>query len=99
MTSSPSQIRYKAKRAESMSFFIFQGRYALTRRPIFSSRGIEKWEEVKIQMLDDNLAPVAGECYAKVISVKHAQGRYECLMRFTSVPPEALEALRQAAGA
>jgi len=32
MTSSPSQIRYKAKKAEIMSLFFLQHRYELTRR-------------------------------------------------------------------
>jgi class 3 adenylate cyclase len=58
---------------------------------------ISQWEEVKIQVLDDNLAPIAGECYAKVISVKHVEEDYKCLMRFTSIPPEVVEALQRAA--
>ena len=64
---------------------------------ISSAYPVSQWEEVKIQILDDNLAPMAGECYAKVISVKHVEGDYECLMRFTSIPQEVLEALRQTA--
>lgn len=64
---------------------------------ISSAYPVSQWEEVKIQILDDNLAPMAGECYAKVISVKHVEGDYECLMRFTSIPQEVIEALRQAA--
>lgn len=60
---------------------------------------LNQWEEVKIQILGDQLAPLPGECYAKVISVKQVKENYECLMRFTSIPPEVLEALRQAAGA
>jgi class 3 adenylate cyclase/HAMP domain-containing protein len=59
---------------------------------------VSQWEDVKIQILDDNLAPINGECYAKVISVKHVEGGYECLMRFTCVPSEVFEALRRAAG-
>jgi len=35
MTSSPSQIRYKAKKAEIMSLFFLQHRYELTRRALF----------------------------------------------------------------
>jgi len=65
---------------------------------VLSAYPVSQWEEVKIQMLDDNLTPVAGEIYARVISVKHVEEDYECLMRFTSIPPEVLEALRQAAG-
>jgi class 3 adenylate cyclase/HAMP domain-containing protein len=66
---------------------------------VLSAYPVSQWEEVKIQILDDNLAPIAGECYAKVISVKHVERDYECLMRFTSIPPEVLEALQQAASA
>jgi len=66
---------------------------------VSSAYPMNRWEEVKIQILDEKLVPIAGECYAKVISVKHVEGNYEYLMRFTSIPPEVLEALRQAAGA
>jgi hypothetical protein len=66
---------------------------------VSSAYPVNQWEEVKIEILDDNLAPIAGESYAKVISVKHVKGDYECLMRFTSIPPGVLEALRQSAGA
>ncbi|MBM3302552.1 MAG: hypothetical protein FJY85_21695, partial [Deltaproteobacteria bacterium] len=66
---------------------------------VSSACPVNQWEEVKIQVLDDNLVPSAGECYAKVISVKHAEGDHECLMRFTSLPAEVLQALRQAAKA
>jgi class 3 adenylate cyclase len=66
---------------------------------VLSAYPVNQWEEVKIQILDDKFAPIAGESYARVISVKHVEGDYECLMRFTSIPPEVLEALQQAAGA
>jgi len=66
---------------------------------IRSAYPVNQWEEVKIQILDDSLAPIPGESYAKVISVKPVEGGCECLMRFTSLAPEVLEALRQAAGA
>ena len=39
MTSSPSQIRYKAKKAEIMSLFFLQHRYELTRRAIRADTG------------------------------------------------------------
>lgn len=62
-----------------------------------SARPVSQWEEVKIQILDDKRVPIAGEGYAKVLSVRRMEGSYECLLRFNSVSPEVLEALQQAA--
>jgi len=64
---------------------------------ISSTCAVSQWEEVKIRILDENLTPIAGECYAKVVSVKHVEGSYECLMRFTCIPSEVLQSLRHAA--
>jgi len=63
---------------------------------ISSTYPVSQWEDVKIQIVDDKTAPIGGECYAKAISVKHVEGNYECLMRFTSIAPEVIELLRQA---
>jgi class 3 adenylate cyclase/HAMP domain-containing protein len=66
------------------------------KRVIISSLSpINQWEDMKIQIMDEKLASPARECYAKVISVKHVEGKHECLMRFTSVPPEVLALLQR----
>jgi hypothetical protein len=70
-------------------------RFSPQRVVVPTAHSMNRWEEVKIQILDDKLAPIAGESYAKVISVKHMEGSYECLMRFTSVPPEVLALLQR----
>jgi sigma-B regulation protein RsbU (phosphoserine phosphatase) len=64
---------------------------------VASTYPLNQWDEVKIQILDANLALISRECYAKVISVKQVEGHHECLMRFTSIPSEVVEALQQAA--
>ncbi|MEW6138872.1 MAG: adenylate/guanylate cyclase domain-containing protein [Thermodesulfobacteriota bacterium] len=66
---------------------------------VWSTYPLNRWDEVKIQILDTNLALMSRECYAKVISVKQVEGQYECLMRFTSIPSEVVGALQQAASA
>lgn len=71
--------------------------FSSQRVAVLSRHPLNLWEEMKVEVLDRDLAPIAGECYAKVISVKQAEGSYESLMRFTSLPSEVLEALRQAA--
>ena len=64
MTSSPSQIRYKAKKAEIMSLFFLQHRYELTRRAKLDLREIlvNQAEEVGIHypdILPDNVRLVS----------------------------------------
>lgn len=58
---------------------------------------LSRWEDVKIQMANDNFSPRDVTAYAKVLSVKYQEGFCECVLRFTSVPPEMGEALQEAA--
>ncbi|MFH0821339.1 MAG: adenylate/guanylate cyclase domain-containing protein [Pseudomonadota bacterium] len=66
---------------------------------VLSAGPLSRWDDVKIQIPEDNYAHRVEPSYAKVISVKDVAGRFECLMRFTSIPPGALEALQKAASA
>lgn len=60
-----------------------------------------RWEDVRLQLLNDELEPVPGEIYAKVVSVTDAAGdraeeAYEAELHFTSVSSEASQVFRQA---
>jgi len=57
---------------------------------------MNRWENVKIQLLDDESKPLAGEIYAKIVDVKQTGNHYESVIRFTSVSPEVGPILRQA---
>jgi len=56
---------------------------------------VKQWEDLKITILDDDLRPVSGEIYAKVVSVTEVEDHYEAVVHFTSVPAEAYRIIRQ----
>ena len=68
---------------------------ALSSAVLISGLPVKQWEDLKIMMLDDDLNPVGGEIYAKVVSVSDAQDHYEAVVHFTSVPAEAYKIIRQ----
>ena len=71
---------------------------ALSSAVLMSSLPVKQWEDLKIMMLDDDLKPVGGEIYAKVVSVSKSQDLYEASVHFTSVPAEAYKIIRQRFG-
>ena len=55
-----------------------------------------EWEDVRLQMLDEQGAPVPGKVYGKVTQVKPAAGQFTATIRFTSVAPEVYQIIRRA---
>jgi class 3 adenylate cyclase len=66
---------------------------------ILSEHPLFKWEEVKIEFLEDRFVPMPEELYAKIISVSHVAGKCEALAQFTRIPVELLRELEQATNA
>jgi hypothetical protein len=56
---------------------------------------VKQWENLKLEMLDAELNPIAGDVYGKVVSVSHSDGTYDAVIRFTSIAREAYMVLRQ----
>ncbi len=55
-----------------------------------------EWEDVRLQMLDDQGAAIPGKIYGKVTQVQTgADGRLTATIRFTSVAPEVYQIIRQ----
>lgn len=54
-----------------------------------------EWEDVRLQMLDDQGAPIPGKVYGKVTQIKPAAGRFTASIRFTSVAPEVYQVIRK----
>ncbi|MEJ2716313.1 MAG: adenylate/guanylate cyclase domain-containing protein [Deltaproteobacteria bacterium] len=59
---------------------------------------IKQWEDVRIELVNDQQEPIPGQSYAKVVSVKKVGDEYEAEVRFTSVSPEAYKVFRRATG-
>ena len=70
---------------------------SLTSAVIVLKSAIGQWEDVRLIILNDNLEPIAGEIYAKVVSAAAAGDGWQATVRFTSVSPEAYRMFRQAA--
>ena len=56
---------------------------------------LSQWENVRLQLLNNQLAPVPGKVYAKVVSVAMVDDNHEAEVHFTSVSPEAEKVFRQ----
>jgi adenylate cyclase len=55
-----------------------------------------EWEDVRLQMLDKNGAPIPGKVYGKVIQVQPGtDNRSTAIIRFTSVAPEIYQLIRE----
>ena len=54
-----------------------------------------EWEDVRLQMLGDEGAPIPGKVYGKVTQVKPAAGKFTATIRFTSVAPEVYQVIRR----
>ncbi len=55
-----------------------------------------EWEDVRLQMLNKQGAPVPGKVYGKVTQVKPgAEGQFTATIRFTSVAPEVYQIIRE----
>lgn len=52
------------------------------------TQAIKQWEDVRIQVLDENMQPTPGEIYGKVLEVQVADEQYLATVRFTSFSPE-----------
>lgn len=63
---------------------------------VTSAESLSLWEDVKIEMAPENAASIEATAYAKVTSVKHLEGRYDCVLRFTSVTAGMREELDRA---
>ena len=60
---------------------------------------LQQWQDVRLQLLDEDRAGTTGKIYGKVTEVKPgADDRLEVYIRFTSVSPESYQAIRQAVG-
>jgi len=55
---------------------------------------LSQWENVRLQLLNNQLAPVPGKVYAKVVSVARVDDNHEAEVHFTSVSPEAEKVFR-----
>jgi hypothetical protein len=61
---------------------------------------LEPWEDIRLVLLDRNLAPLPGNIYGKVTSVTPGPANLSAVsLRFTSVSPEIYHLIRQAVGA
>jgi hypothetical protein len=55
-----------------------------------------EWEDVRLQMLDKNGAPIPRKVYGKVIQVQPGtDGHSTAIIRFTSVAPEIYQLIRE----
>jgi len=70
---------------------------SLTRATLVFSEPIRQWEDLRMILLDGPTKETAGEVYGKVVAVKQQENRYEALVRFTSVSPEAYGLFRRVA--
>ncbi len=60
---------------------------------------LQQWQDVRLQLLDEDRAGTTGKIYGKVTEVKPgADDRLEVYIRFTSVSPETYQVIRQAVG-
>jgi len=59
---------------------------------------LSRWENVRFQLLNEQLDPEPGAVYAKVISVTRVDDGHEAEIHFTSVSPEADKVFRDACG-
>ena len=59
---------------------------------------LSQWENVRLQLLNNQLAPVPGKIYAKVVSVARVDDNHKAEVHFTSVSPEAEKVFRQRLG-
>jgi len=58
-----------------------------------------QWEDVRLHLLDENLAEIPGKIYGKVISVKPlGDNLHEAAIRFTSISREAHRVMKQSLG-
>jgi hypothetical protein len=56
---------------------------------VTSEGALEAWEDLRLTLLDANQEPIPGHIYGKVTRVTPlADGRFEVLVSFTSVPAE-----------
>ncbi len=56
---------------------------------------LSQWDNVRLQLLNNQLAPVPGKVYAKVVSVARVDDNHEAEVHFTSVSPEAEKIFRE----
>ncbi len=59
------------------------------------SEQVNQWENLKLEMLDAEMNPIAGDVYGKVVSVSQSDGTYGVVIRFTSIAREAYMLLRK----
>jgi hypothetical protein len=64
-----------------------------------SEGALEAWEDIRLTLLDANQEPIPGHIYGKVTRVTPlADGRFEVLVSFTSVPAGILRTFRHDPG-
>ena len=59
------------------------------------SEKVQQWENLKLEILDNQMNPLAGDVYGKVVSVTEGNGSYDAVVRFTSIGREAYLLLRK----
>ena len=69
---------------------------SLTSAILVLEGNVEQWEDLRILIPDDPLAPGKGEVFAKVVSVTSFDDRTRAAVRFTSVSPDAYTLFRSA---
>lgn len=72
---------------------------SMTRATLLTGEPIKQWDNLRMAILDDTQQPIAGDIYAKVVSVVSVGGEYEAAVRFTSVSPEAYKIFHHAMSA
>ena len=68
---------------------------SLTSANLVVDGDIEKWEDLRIQIIEDSGLHQNGQVFAKVVSVAPYDGRVRALIRFTSISPEAYKLFRE----
>lgn len=63
---------------------------------VITYRGqLVEWEDVRLCLLDENLAEMPGKIYGKVTAVSPCQDGFQATIRFTSVPQEIYRVIRR----
>ena len=58
-------------------------------------QNVQQWENLKMFLLDGETEAVAGEVYAKVVSVENSHDKCEAIIHFTSVSAEAYKIFKR----
>jgi hypothetical protein len=95
--SKPIAVRVNRMDEKTVTDSATAGRFShasMTSAIVVLPENLKQWENLKIQILDMNMNPLAGDVYAKVVSVNKNDGSCEAMIRFTSISKEGYRQLR-----